>query len=91
MRPLPESAPGAQLALMDFVAKVFQLREGMIYLSPAPLYHSVLLGNLSGSLRLGATAVIDGRALRSGAVPRPRRALPGHHVAGRADDVPRVS
>jgi long-chain acyl-CoA synthetase len=58
MRPLPDVAPGEQLALMDFVAKVFQLREGMTYLSPAPLYHSAPLGNLSGSLRLGATAVI---------------------------------
>ena len=58
LRPLPDTPPGAQLALMDFVAKVFQLREGMTYLSPAPLYHSAPLGNLSGSLRLGATAVI---------------------------------
>jgi long-chain acyl-CoA synthetase len=58
MRPLPDVAPGEQLALMDFVAKVFQLREGMTYLSPAPLYHSAPLGNLSGSLRLGATAVV---------------------------------
>jgi long-chain acyl-CoA synthetase len=58
MRPLPDVAPGEQLALMDFVAKVFQLREDMTYLSPAPLYHSAPLGNLSGSLRLGATAVI---------------------------------
>ena len=66
MRPLPDVAPGEQLALMDFVAKVFQLREGMTYLSPAPLYHSAPLGNLSGSLRLGATAVDHG-ALRPGA------------------------
>jgi long-chain acyl-CoA synthetase len=58
LRPLPDVAPGEQLALMDFVAKVFQLREGMTYLSPAPLYHSAPLGNLSGSLRLGATAII---------------------------------
>jgi long-chain acyl-CoA synthetase len=58
LRPLPDVAPGEQLALMDFVAKVFQLREGMVYLSPAPLYHSAPLGNLSGSLRLGATAII---------------------------------
>ena len=34
---------------MDFVSKVFQLREGMTYLSPAPLYHSAPLGNLSGT------------------------------------------
>src|SRR5215207_1643028 len=58
MRPLPDVAPGEQLALMDFVAEVFQLSEGMTYLSPAPLYHSAPLGNLSGSLRFGATAVI---------------------------------
>jgi long-chain acyl-CoA synthetase len=58
LRPLPDVAPGEQLALMDFVAKVFQLHEGMTYLSPAPLYHSAPLGNLSGSLRLGATAII---------------------------------
>jgi long-chain acyl-CoA synthetase len=57
-RDLPDIEPGAPLPLMDFVSHVFQFREGMRYLSPAPLYHSAPLASLSGSLRLGATAVV---------------------------------
>jgi long-chain acyl-CoA synthetase len=34
------------------------MREGMVYLSPAPLYHSAPQSSVSVSLRLGATAII---------------------------------
>ncbi len=40
LRPLPELPADQQLPLFDFLVKLWQYREGMIYLSPAPLYHS---------------------------------------------------
>jgi long-chain acyl-CoA synthetase len=40
LRPLPEQPPTQQLPIFDFLQKLWQYREGMIYLSPAPLYHS---------------------------------------------------
>ena len=40
LRPLPELPADQQLPLFDFLEKLWQYREGMIYLSPAPLYHS---------------------------------------------------
>ena len=58
LRPLPDVHPGAALAIMDFVAGIFQLTEWMTYLSPAPLYHSAPLASVSGAIRLGATAVM---------------------------------
>src|SRR5256886_6322013 len=39
LRPLPEQPPTQQLPMFDFLYKIWQYREGMIYLSPAPLYH----------------------------------------------------
>ena len=58
VRPLPEQPPSQQLALMDFVSKLWQYREGMIYLSPAPLYHSAPQAAASGAIRYGATIII---------------------------------
>ena len=43
LRPLPEQPPSQQLPLFDFLQNLWQYREGMIYLSPAPLYHSAPL------------------------------------------------
>src|SRR5207249_6707562 len=40
LRPLPEQPPVQNLPIFDFLHKIWQYREGMIYLSPAPLYHS---------------------------------------------------
>ena len=39
LRPLAEQQPAQQLPLFDFLQKLWHYREGMIYLSPAPLYH----------------------------------------------------
>jgi long-chain acyl-CoA synthetase len=58
LRPLPDVHPGAPLPLMNFVAEMFSLRDGMRYLSPAPLYHSAPLASVSGAVRLGSTSVI---------------------------------
>src|SRR6202011_3474404 len=40
VRPLPEQPPAHQLPIFDFLQKLWRYRDGMIYLSPAPLYHS---------------------------------------------------
>src|SRR5580704_13992916 len=40
LRPLAEQPPVQQMPLFDFLEKLWLYREGMIYLSPAPLYHS---------------------------------------------------
>jgi long-chain acyl-CoA synthetase len=58
LRDLPTIAPSDPLPLMDFVRAMFGFREGMIYLNPAPLYHSAPQASVSASLRLGATAVV---------------------------------
>jgi long-chain acyl-CoA synthetase len=58
LRPLPESHPSAPLALMDFVKFMMGFREGMTYLSPAPLYHSAPQASVSSSIRFGGTAII---------------------------------
>jgi acyl-CoA synthetase (AMP-forming)/AMP-acid ligase II len=43
---------------MDGLKFMFGFREGMTYLSPAPLYHSAPQASVAGALRLGATSVI---------------------------------
>ncbi|MEY2566685.1 MAG: long-chain acyl-CoA synthetase [Actinomycetota bacterium] len=58
LRPLPDVHPGTPLPLMDFVKFMFGFREGMRYLSPAPLYHSAPQASVAAAIRLGATAVI---------------------------------
>jgi len=58
LRPLPEQAPGVPLAVMEFVKVMFGFREGMTYLSPAPLYHSAPQASVAATIRLGSTAVI---------------------------------
>jgi long-chain acyl-CoA synthetase len=57
-RPMPDAHPGDSLPLVAFMQSLWRLREGMVYLSPAPLYHSAPLASVSASLRLGATAII---------------------------------
>jgi acyl-CoA synthetase (AMP-forming)/AMP-acid ligase II len=50
--------PEDALPVMAFVRGIFGFREGQVYLSPAPLYHSAPQASVAGTLRLGATAVI---------------------------------
>ncbi|HEY2815099.1 MAG TPA: AMP-binding protein [Acidimicrobiales bacterium] len=57
-RSMPEQPPARALAVMDFVKAMFGFREGMTYLSPAPLYHSAPQASVSATIRLGSTAVI---------------------------------
>jgi long-chain acyl-CoA synthetase len=58
LRPLPEIHPGDPLPVMAFMQTLWRLREGMTYLSPAPLYHSAPQASVAIALRLGATSVI---------------------------------
>ena len=58
LRPLPEQSPEQNLPMFDFLEKLWHYREGMIYLSPAPLYHSAPQAAVNLTIRLGGTAII---------------------------------
>jgi long-chain acyl-CoA synthetase len=58
LRPLPEQLPAQGLPLYDFVMKLWRFRDGMTYLSPAPLYHAAPNGGVNLTIRRGGTAVI---------------------------------
>lgn len=58
LRPLPEQPPSKQLPLFDFLEKLWHYREGMIYLSPAPLYHSAPQAAVNLTIRQGGTVII---------------------------------
>src|SRR5207302_2272433 len=58
IRPLPEQPPSQQLPLFDFLQKLWHYREGMIYLSPAPLYHSAPQAAVNLATRAGSTVII---------------------------------
>jgi long-chain acyl-CoA synthetase len=58
VRPLPEQPPAQQLPLFDFLQKLWRYREGLVYLSPAPLYHSAPQAAVNLVIRNGGTAII---------------------------------
>jgi long-chain acyl-CoA synthetase len=58
LRPLPEQPPSQALPLYDFLRKLWRFRDGLIYLSPAPLYHAAPNVGVNLAIRLGGTAVI---------------------------------
>ena len=58
LRPLPEQPPAQALPLFAFLNKLWQCAEGMLYLSPAPLYHSAPQANVALTVRNGGTVVI---------------------------------
>ncbi len=58
LRPLPEEPPSHELPLFQFLNKLWRNREGMTYLSPAPLYHSAPQAAVSLALRNSATVVV---------------------------------
>jgi long-chain acyl-CoA synthetase len=57
-RPFPDVEPGVETGRMVFTQMLFRMRPGMVYLSPAPLYHSAPQAAVSTCIRMGATAVI---------------------------------
>ena len=83
----PTPTRATPLPVMQFIVDhLFRMREGMTYLSPAPIYHSAPQASVACALRLGCD-VGDHGALRPRAVPGARRAAPHHPLPGRADDV----
>jgi len=58
LRPLPELPPVECLPLYSFLLDLWQYREDMVYLSPAPLYHSAPQAAVGLTLRKGGTVVI---------------------------------
>ncbi|MFZ2651750.1 MAG: AMP-binding protein [Burkholderiaceae bacterium] len=58
LRPLPDNPPREPLALFHFLAKLWRYRQDMVYLSPAPLYHSAPQAAVSLCIRFGGTAII---------------------------------
>jgi long-chain acyl-CoA synthetase len=58
LRPLHAQPPSQQLPLFMFLDRLWQYREGMIYLSPAPLYHSAPQAAVNLTIRKGGTVVI---------------------------------
>lgn len=57
-RPLPEQPPAEVTPLFGFLDQLWMYREDMIYLSPAPLYHSAPQAAVNLTIRRGGTAVI---------------------------------
>jgi len=58
LRPLPENPPEEPLPMYQFLIGLWHYREDMIYLSPAPLYHSAPQAAVGLTLRKGGTVVI---------------------------------
>ncbi len=58
LRPLPEEPPSHEMPLFLFLLKLWKYRDGMRYLSPAPLYHSAPQAAVGLTIRSGGTAVI---------------------------------
>lgn len=58
LRPLPEQPPGEQMPMFSFLSGLWRYREHMVYLSPAPLYHSAPQAAVNLTLRMGGTVVI---------------------------------
>jgi long-chain acyl-CoA synthetase len=58
LRPLEGQPPEQQLPLFDFLQRLWHYREGMIYLSPAPLYHSAPQAAVNLTIRIGGTVII---------------------------------
>src|SRR6185437_12210830 len=50
--------PSQQLPLFDFLVRLWRYRDRMIYLSPAPLYHSAPQAAVNLTIRQGGTAII---------------------------------
>jgi long-chain acyl-CoA synthetase len=58
VRPLPEDPPSKPLPLFHFLNKLWRYREDMVYLSPAPLYHSAPQAAVALTVRNGGTVII---------------------------------
>ena len=58
LRPLPDQPPAQRLPTGIILSKIWRIREGQIYLSPAPLYHAAPLVGVSLTIRHGGTVIV---------------------------------
>ncbi|MEM7359755.1 MAG: AMP-binding protein [Pseudomonadota bacterium] len=58
IRPLPDQPPSEPLPIFHFLSQLWHCHSDMVYLSPAPLYHSAPLSSAAVALRHGGTVVI---------------------------------
>ncbi len=58
LRPLPEAYPSDNLPVFGFLNNLWGYREDMVYLSPAPLYHSAPQAAVGLTIRNGGTTII---------------------------------
>ncbi|MDC0052969.1 AMP-binding protein [Gammaproteobacteria bacterium] len=58
IRPLSGQAPDSVLPVFQFLEGILGYRDDMVYLSPAPLYHSAPQAAINLAIRRGATVVI---------------------------------
>ena len=58
LRPLPDQSPDKSLPLFEFLNDIWQFKQGMVYLSPAPLYHAAPNTGLALTLRNGGTCIV---------------------------------
>ena len=58
LRPLADNPPEENLPIFGFLNQLWRYRDGMVYLSPAPLYHSAPQAAINLTIRAGGTCVI---------------------------------
>lgn len=58
LRKVDDQSPDIPHPLFEFLLALWHYREDMVYLSPAPLYHSAPQGAVGLTIRKGGTAVI---------------------------------
>ena len=58
LRPLPDNAPDDNLPIFGFLNKLWCYRPDMVYLSPAPMYHSAPQAAINLAIRNCGTCVI---------------------------------
>ena len=58
LRPLAEEPPQHVGPLFQFLLKLWKYREDMVYLSPAPLYHSAPQAAVGLTIRRGGTVIV---------------------------------
>ncbi|MEZ5850020.1 MAG: AMP-binding protein [Hyphomicrobiaceae bacterium] len=58
LKPVADVPPGTELPVHKFRAELWRYREGMVYLSPAPLYHAAPQAAVDLTIRKGGTVVI---------------------------------
>ncbi len=58
LRPLPDQPPGEMLPIGTAFLKLWRVRNGQIYLSPAPLYHAAPFTGTALTIRQGGTVIV---------------------------------